>query len=58
MGDSVDCRPSVRRQLEATVISGGLTAAFAEGLSGGSGISRDALVTYCTDTTLAILSLA
>ena len=56
--DGNDRRPAVRRQLEATVISGGLAAAFAEWLSGGSGISRDALVTYCTDTTLAILSLA
>ena len=55
--DGDDRRPARRRQLEATVVSGGLAAAFAEWLSGGSAITRGDLITYCTESTLAILSL-
>lgn len=55
--DGADRRPPARRQLEAMVISGGLAAAFAEWLSGGSAPSRDDLVAYCTESTLAILSI-
>lgn len=51
-------RPAASRaHLEATVLSGGLAAAFAEWLSGSSAYDRAALVDYCTRATLALLTL-
>ena len=46
------------RHLEATLLSGGLAAAFVEWLSGSGKFTRDQLVSYCTTATLALLSTA
>ena len=46
-----------RRHLEATLLSGGLAAAFVEWLSGTGKFTRDELVTYCTTATLTLLSM-
>jgi len=44
------------RQLEATLLSGGLAAVFVEWLSGSGKFTRDQLVSYCTTASLALLS--
>nr|WP_183519497.1 TetR/AcrR family transcriptional regulator [Mycolicibacterium sp. BK634] len=46
-----------RRHLDATLLSGGLAAAFIEWLSGTGKFTRDELVTYCTKATLTLLSM-
>jgi AcrR family transcriptional regulator len=44
------------RHLEATLLSGGLAAAFVEWLSGSGMFTRDQLVSYCTTASLTLLS--
>jgi AcrR family transcriptional regulator len=51
-------RPARRnRHLEATLLSGGLATVFIEWLSGSSQFTRRELVDYCTDASLAVLSM-
>lgn len=44
-------------RLRAVVLSGGLAAAFLEWISGTADFTRDELVGYCTEASLALLSL-
>lgn len=52
-------RPTTRRfrTLEATLMSGALSAVFAEWLSGTTQNTREDVIGYCTEATLAILSM-
>ena len=58
LGDDAGHRAgSERAGLETTVLSGALTMAFVNWLADPTSTSREGLVSYCTDVTLAILAL-